>query len=243
MDEKAVSVQSMFGRLAQRYDLANDLISFGQHRWWKRKAVGLAQVPVGGVALDLCTGTGDLAFWLAERAGPEGEVVGVDFCSPMLAIADRRYRKLSPSGLARVQFVQAAAERLPLPDSQFDGCTVAFGLRNVSDLHASLMELHRVLKPGGRLVSLDVSTPDSPLFGRLYPFYFNRVLPLIGAAANTSRTDYSYLPSSAARFPQKQEMCRRMLDAGYASVGFYTLSGGAVAIHVAEKAGPEQGRR
>ena len=235
-EEKAAAVEAMFGRLAQGYDLANTLISFGQHRLWKRRAVRLAAIPPGGRALDLCTGTGDLAILLANGIGPTGSVVGLDFCGPMLEIASRRTDRARTTLSAPVDLVRARAEQLPLQGSSFDACTVAFGLRNVADLHAALCELMRVLKPGGRLVSLDVSTPASPLYGRAYAFYFEKLLPMIGSVVNRSLNDYAYLPRSAKTFPQRQEMCRHMIDAGFVNARFHSLSGGAVAIHVAEKA-------
>lgn len=225
----------MFGRLAGRYDLANDLISFGQHRLWKAKAAALACVPRGGAVLDLCTGTGDLSILHARRVGIRGQVIGVDFCAPMLHVAAERRSSQNNFRPVCYRLVQARAEALPFGDALFDACTVGFGLRNVSDLDQALREVYRVLKPGGRLVSLDVSTPDGPVFGPLYGLYFNRALPLIGAAVNRSRADYTYLPQSALTFPQKQEMCRRMLEAGFGSACFFPLSGGGAAIHVAVK--------
>ncbi|HET6382665.1 MAG TPA: bifunctional demethylmenaquinone methyltransferase/2-methoxy-6-polyprenyl-1,4-benzoquinol methylase UbiE [Armatimonadota bacterium] len=233
-DEKAARVQAMFAGIARRYDLANDLISFGQHRAWKRRAADLSRIPAGGHALDLCTGTGDLAILLAQRAGSGGRVVGVDFCAPMLEIARNR-RRIAAADQAPIRLLQARAEEIPLESGRFDGCTVAFGLRNVSDIDAALAEVWRVLKPAGRLVSLDCSTPDLPIFAPLFAFYFNRIVPIIGALVNQSRSAYTYLPESVASFPQKHEMCRRMRSAGFSTATYYQICGGAVAIHVAEK--------
>jgi demethylmenaquinone methyltransferase / 2-methoxy-6-polyprenyl-1,4-benzoquinol methylase len=243
MDERGAAVQSMFGTIARKYDLVNDLISMGQHRLWKRLAIQTARPPGQGAALDLCTGTGDLALALSRVIGPRGCVVGVDFCAPMLEVAAERTRRLMHSAngcsrnMAPIELVEARAEQLPLADGTFDSCTVAFGLRNVSDLGAALREIHRVLKPGGRLVSLDCSTPDSLVFGAAFNAYFNHVVPLIGAAVNSSRAAYTYLPRSVVSFPQKRVMCSRMCEAGFMAAAFQPLSGGAVALHVAVKAG------
>jgi demethylmenaquinone methyltransferase/2-methoxy-6-polyprenyl-1,4-benzoquinol methylase len=234
VDEKATSVRAMFARLAGRYDAANDLISMGQHRAWKRRAVALAAAPAGGYVLDLCTGTGDLAILHALRADTPAAIIGADFCPPMLAVARRRRKTLHPSA-APILLVNARAEQLPLPEDAFDVCTVAFGLRNVSDLDASLREIWRVLRPGGRLVSLDVSTPDNPLLRWAHALYFLRIMPLLGALVNRSREDYLYLPASAAIFPQKHRMCERMIAAGFSTAQYHQIFAGAAAIHVAQK--------
>jgi demethylmenaquinone methyltransferase / 2-methoxy-6-polyprenyl-1,4-benzoquinol methylase len=235
MDQRAADVQAMFSSIAARYDLVNDLISLGQHRLWKAETVRRARPLSGDTALDLCTGTGDLALLLAETVGPSGQVIGVDFCDPMLDIARSRRASAAGQSIAPIQYLQGRAESIPLEDESVDTCTVAFGLRNVSDLPAALRETYRVLRPGGRLVSLDCSTPNSQLFGAVFSLYFNQLVPLIGAVVNRSRSAYTYLPNSVNTFPQKREMCNLMIQAGFDSVIFVPLSGGAVAIHVAEK--------
>ena len=235
MDQRAADVQAMFSGIAVRYDLVNDLISLGQHRLWKAETVRRSRSLLGTTALDLCTGTGDLALLLAEEVGPSGQVVGVDFCDPMLDIARSRRAEAAGQNNAPIQYLHGRAESIPLADESVDSCTVAFGLRNVSDLPAALRETHRVLRPGGRLVSLDCSTPNSPLFGAVFSLYFNRLVPVIGAVVNRSRSAYTYLPNSVGTFPQKREMCKLMREAGFDSALYIPLSGGAVAIHVAEK--------
>jgi demethylmenaquinone methyltransferase/2-methoxy-6-polyprenyl-1,4-benzoquinol methylase len=222
----AATVQAMFGDIAPRYDFLNHLLSLNTDRRWRRRAAALAR-PRGPV-LDICTGTGDLAAALAEAAGRT--VVGLDFCAPML----RRGR--DKRSCARVRFVRGDALKLPLPSGLFDVVSVAFGIRNVSDLDAGLREMVRVARPGGRVAILEFTMPGNRVLRALYGFYFGRVLPFIGNLVSRSRA-YTYLNRSVLAWTREAELKERMLKAGCASVTAHPLTAGIAAVHVGVKAG------
>jgi demethylmenaquinone methyltransferase/2-methoxy-6-polyprenyl-1,4-benzoquinol methylase len=225
--EKAAYVRRMFSSIAPRYDLLNHLLSLNVDRRWRRKAVdrlGWERAPEG-VYLDSCAGTLDLAVELARRQGFGGRVVGSDFTFAMLEHGAEK--------VARLPVEAACADSLMLPfaDASFDGATVGFGVRNLADLDAGLREAARVLKPGARFVVLEFTVPGWQPFRGAYLFYFLRVLPAVGRLVSKHGTAYSYLPESVRRFPEPAELARRMEAAGFAEVGWETLSGGIAAIH------------
>ena len=214
----ANEVRSMFDRIARVYDPMNRILTAGLDGRWRRRTAE-AVVRAGDRVLDACCGTGDLAL-ADERAG--GAVTGLDFSEPML----ERARKKSDS----VEWVQGDALALPFPDSSFDVVTVGFGVRNVSDLEGGLAELRRVLRPGGRLGVLDITTPR----GVLRPFYsvwFDRVVPLLGKVL-PGGTAYTYLPASVRRFPSAEELAALIRAAGFEQVGYRLFAGGIVALHI-----------
>lgn len=215
----------MFDRIAPRYDLMNRLMSLGLDRRWRRLAAAAADVSLGSRALDVCTGTGDLAFDLADRVGPSGRVVGTDFSEPML---ERARVKAAEKGSAAT-FEQADALALPFTDDTFDAATVAFGARNWSDLERGLAEMARVVRPGGRVVVLDITTPRR--LRALHAIWFDRVVPRMGALVAGDRAAYRYLPASAKRFPAPSELARSMAHAGLREVAWRTFMGGIVALH------------
>lgn len=231
-EEKAAHVRRMFSSIAPRYDLLNHLLSLNIDRLWRRRAVDLLKwerVPEG-TYLDNCAGTLDLATELARRDGFRGRVVGSDFTLAMLRGGVHKLEGLE------VEPVCADALALPYPDSSFDGATVGFGVRNLADLDAGLREMARVLKPGARLVILEFTTPHWQPFRGLYFFYFLRVLPLVGRMVSQHGSAYSYLPESVLRFPEPDELARRMEAAGFRDVRWKRLTGGIVALHHAERA-------
>jgi demethylmenaquinone methyltransferase/2-methoxy-6-polyprenyl-1,4-benzoquinol methylase len=215
----------MFDRIAPRYDLMNRLMAVGLDGRWRRAAAATADVSLGGRALDVCTGTGDLAFELAGRVGPSGAVVGVDFAEQML---DRARAKAGARGVP-AEFRQADALDLPFSDDAFDAATVAFGARNLADLDRGLAEMARVVRPGGRVVILDITSPRR--LRALHALWFDRVVPKLGGLIGGDRAAYGYLPASAKRFPAPQELARRMSAVGLTQVGWRTFMGGIVALH------------
>lgn len=227
------AIRRMFAGIAPRYDLLNRLLSAGRDRYWRREAVAQAQLPPGGLALDICTGTADLAIELAKQFPSAGSIVGVDFCLPMLRLgAD----KVSRSGLAhRIRLQAASAEALPFDAETFDAAAIAFGLRNLADRTRGLTELNRVLRPGGRGIILEFAVPQGRLFGSLYHVYFHRVLPWLGGAISGDRSAYSYLPASVAVFPSPLELVKLIEEVGFQDVRCRALTGGIVALHVGRK--------
>jgi demethylmenaquinone methyltransferase / 2-methoxy-6-polyprenyl-1,4-benzoquinol methylase len=226
-EEKAAHVRRMFSSIAPRYDLLNHLLSLNVDRLWRRQAVqrlGWERVP-DGLYLDNCAGTLDLAVELARRKGFRGRVVGSDFALPMLQ------KGLPKVGGLAIEPVCADALTLPYPSNVFDGATVGFGVRNLTDLDAGLREMARVLHPGARLVILEFSTPQQQPLRGLYFLYFLRILPLIGRVVSKHGSAYSYLPESVLRFPEPAALSRHMENAGFREVQWRMLTGGIAALH------------
>lgn len=227
--EKEKAVQKMFSSIARFYDLNNSLLSFGLHHRWKRRALQTAELQPGDRVADIGAGTADLSILAAEAVGEKGSVVAVDLNEPMLRIGRK---KLAAAGSAHAACALGNAEGLPLPDGAFDAVLTGFCMRNVSDLDQSLREIHRVLKPGGRIVCLEFSRPQRPLFRKLYDFYSFTLLPKIGTWVSKDRTGvYEYLPDSIRRFPDQAALCRKLEEVGFKGVRYQNLTGGIVAIH------------
>jgi demethylmenaquinone methyltransferase/2-methoxy-6-polyprenyl-1,4-benzoquinol methylase len=217
----------MFDRIAGVYDLMNTAMTAGMHHRWRQRAADRAELQPGDVALDACCGTGDLAIELAARVGPEGTVVGCDFSEPMLELARR---KAGDRELSQVRFEWADALELPYPDGAFDAVTVGFGARNLADLDGGLRELARVLRPGGRLVILEITQPRRPPLSTFYSLWFDRIVPVLGTIAG-NRGAYSYLPESVKRFPSPLGLAELMESAGLERIRYLLLAGGIIAIH------------
>lgn len=205
----SAEVQQMFSSIARRYDVTNEVLSFGVHRLWRRSAVKLSAAAPGMQVLDCATGTGDLALSFKRRVGASGRVVGTDFCPEMLAAAPA---KAEAAGLD-VAFEVADAMALPYPDDVFDIASIAFGIRNVDDPRRCLGELGRVVKPGGRVVVLEFGQP-SGFFGALFRTYSRYVMPAIGGLLTGNRSAYEYLPRTASSFPAGEQFLKLMDDAG-----------------------------
>jgi len=225
-------VRALFARIARRYDLINDLMSCGMHRRWKRRLADLAEPRPGDRALDLCCGTGDVARALARESGASGGifVVGLDFTGEMLEIA----RRTTPESL-QVRYQRGDALALPFGDGKLGIVTVAYGLRNLADLDRGLREAHRVLGPGGRLVSLEFGRPSNRILSALYFAYLKAILPLFGFLFFGDSHTYSYIFASVTRFPGQQDLAGRMREAGFDPVEVHDLMGGAMGVCVARK--------
>jgi demethylmenaquinone methyltransferase/2-methoxy-6-polyprenyl-1,4-benzoquinol methylase len=217
----------MFDRIAGVYDLMNTAMTAGLHHRWRERAADRAELRPGDRALDVCCGTGDLALALAPRVGAEGTVIGSDFSEPMLELARR---KAAERGVAQVTFEWADALELPYDDAGFDAVTVGFGVRNLADLDAGLGEMARVLRPGGRLVILEITQPRRPPLSSFYSLWFDRLVPLLGSIAG-DREAYTYLPESVKRFPAPQGLAAAMDEAGFERIRYTVLAGGIIAIH------------
>jgi demethylmenaquinone methyltransferase/2-methoxy-6-polyprenyl-1,4-benzoquinol methylase len=212
-------VEAMFDRIASVYDLMNSVMTAGMHQRWRERTADLARVGPGSRALDVATGTGDLAIALAARAA---DVVAVDFAEKMLEIARRKAPGL--------EFRSGNALALEFADDSFDAATVGFGARNFDDLDRGLAEMARVVKPGGRVVVLEITTPQRPPLSWFFRMWFDTVVPLIGRVAGDSDA-YDYLPSSVRRFPGPRDLAGRMATAGMTDVRWLLTAGGIIAIH------------
>ncbi len=227
--EKARLVGDVFHSVASKYDLMNDLMSFGVHRLWKRFAIEQCGVRKGSVVLDLAGGTGDLTARLAKKVGQEGKVYLSDINSSMLESGRAR---LADSGIAgNVDIVQANAEELPFDDNTFDCAIIAFGLRNVTHKDAALRSMHRVLKPGGRALVLEFSKPTLPGLNRLYDTYSFNILPVLGRVVANDEASYRYLAESIRKHPDQESLKEMMHEAGFERAHYFNLSGGIVALH------------
>ena len=216
----------MFDRIAGVYDAMNSVMTAGLHHRWRERAADLARLAPGARALDIATGTGDLALALARRVGDQGEVVACDFSERMLALGRR---KAAAAG-ARVRFEWANALELPHPDSSFDAATVGFGARNFADLGRGVAEMARTVRPGGRVVVLEITVPNRPPLSWFFRLWFDRLVPALGRAAGDADA-YSYLPSSVRRFPSPEGLAAALTRAGLEDVRWILTAGGAIALH------------
>lgn len=215
-------VEAMFDRIARVYDRMNSVMTAGMHHRWRSRAVDLARVSVGDSVLDVATGTGDLAVELRRRVGPGARVVGLDFSESMLALARDK--------ASDVEFQAGSALELPYGDGEFAAATVGFGARNFSDLDKGLAEMARVVAPGGRVVVLEITTPQKPPLSWFFRMWFDKAVPALGKLAGDSDA-YTYLPSSVRRFPDPHELGGRLARAGLTDVGWVLTAGGIIALH------------
>ena len=226
----STAVKEMFAGIAGRYDLLNHVLSLNIDKRWRR----LVADELRGIldredatVLDVACGTGDLSLELSRNS--KAQIIGTDFCRPMLTIANRKSQN------ANIPYLEADAMTLPVADATFDAATIAFGLRNLPNYENGLKELYRVLKPDGKLVVLECSHPRLPVFRELYEFYFSTILPRIGGLVSGSRTAYTYLPDSVSKFPEQDALVDLMKSCGFSGVRFQNLTGGISAIHVGVK--------
>ena len=233
-NDHASRVREMFATIAARYDLLNHLLSGQMDKRWRRLVAKRLRDRLNSseaVVLDVACGTGDLSLELFDTIGVR--VVATDFCRPMLEIAARKVLKASKAaGEEAIPLIEGDALRLPFLDRSFDGVTIAFGLRNLSNVDRGLAELLRVLKPGASLAILEFSKPVIPGFSVLFKAYFTKLLPFVGGIISGSRSAYQYLPDSVSRFPDQKELLARMQQVGFEQVQYQNLTGGIAALHL-----------
>lgn len=238
-ERRATKVNELFAKIAPRYDLINDIQSLGLHRRWKRRLIRLARVHPEDRALDLCCGTGDLAFALAEAGA---HVTGLDFSEEMLRVAVEKsgrlaaHAKQTQTAIPGIDFIRGDAQQVPFPDNTFDIVTIGYGLRNLADLSAGIRDMLRVSKPGGRLLALDFGKPDNPLWRAIYFGYLRTFLPLFGKLFCGNAAAYAYILESLKHYPAQHGVAALMRESGWQNVRIINLVGGVMSIHCAEKA-------
>jgi demethylmenaquinone methyltransferase/2-methoxy-6-polyprenyl-1,4-benzoquinol methylase len=232
LSDKGEKIQQMFGSIAPRYDFLNRMLSLGIDRRWRKKAVRLLKYRDGARILDVATGTGDVALEIARTTPPSIRITGADFCKEMVDLGQIKAAQSPYAG--RIDFKVAPCEDLPFPNETFDSITIAFGIRNVVDRKLGLAEMWRVLRPGGRMIILEFSTPRSQLFRQIYYFYFRRLLPVIGGLFSKYNA-YKYLPDSVLEFPSHEEFAAMIEDVGFRSVHIKELTFGIASIYVGDK--------
>ncbi|MEI6214210.1 MAG: bifunctional demethylmenaquinone methyltransferase/2-methoxy-6-polyprenyl-1,4-benzoquinol methylase UbiE [Desulfuromonadales bacterium] len=232
LSDKGEKIQQMFGTIAPRYDFLNRLLSFGIDRRWRKQAVRLLKYRDGGRILDVATGTGDVALEIARTTPATVRITGADFCSEMIELG--RIKVEETPFADRIDFKVAPCEDLPFASDTFDSITIAFGIRNVVDRKLGLAEMWRVLRPGGRLIILEFSTPRSQFFRQIYYFYFRQLLPLVGGLFSRYNA-YKYLPDSVLEFPSHDEFSRMISETGFRNIHLHELTFGIATIYAGEK--------
>lgn len=228
-DKKADLVAGVFHSVAAKYDIMNDVMSFGIHRYWKRYTIEISGARPGMKVLDLAGGTGDLTAKFSHLVGEKGEVILADINDSMLKVGRSKLRDKGIVG--NVSYVQANAEALPFPDNHFDIITIAFGLRNVTDKDAALRSMNRVLKPGGKLLVLEFSKPQHEVMRKVYDIYSFKVLPKMGELITKDADSYEYLAESIRMHPDQETLKQMMVDAGFEQVDYTNMTDGIVALH------------
>lgn len=227
--EKTKKVSGVFNSVSTKYDLMNDILSCGIHRFWKRITIEMSGIRQDDKVLDIASGTGDLAYSFSKLVGRKGEIVLLDINLSMLKIARDRLLDKGVSG--KISIIQADAESLPFPDNYYDCITIAFGLRNITRKEKALRSILRVLKPGGRLLILEFSKPESKLISTFYDMYSFSFMPLIGKIVLNDKESYKYLAESIRMHPDQETLKTMMLNIGYKSVTYHNMSLGIVALH------------
>ena len=232
-EQRAAKVSDLFARIARRYDLINDLQSFGLHRLWKRRVAKLAAVKPGNHALDICCGTGDISFALVQFGS---ETTGLDFSTQMLEVAESRRQQTNRKlQTANLKFLQGDAQQLPFPENSFDIVTVGYGLRNLTSWERGLDEMHRVARPGARLIVLDFGKPANALWRAVYFAHLKMSVPLIGLVFCGNASAYAYILESLKHYPAQLAVAEKMRGLKLANVRVINLLGGAMAINYGEK--------
>jgi len=231
-EQRAERVGELFATIARRYDLINDIQSFGMHRLWKRRVLRLTRIQPGDRALDLCCGTGDITLALAKAGA---DATGLDFSGAMLEVAREKTGRLNSARRQKIQFIQGDAQQIPFPENSFDIVTIGYGLRNLADLDAGLRDMWRVTKPGGRFVSLEFGKPGNALWRAMYFSYLKFMLPIFGKVFCGNSAAYAYVLESLTHYPTQKEVSEKMAGCGWRDVRVFNLIGGVMSIHCAEK--------
>lgn len=227
---KEQRVHKVFEKISTDYDKMNSVISFNQHKKWRKDIMSRMAIQPGSHALDVCCGTADWTVALAEATGESGKVIGLDFSQGMLDSAAEKV-EVYPN----LSLIHGNAMALPFPDNSFDYVTIGFGLRNVPDYHQVLSEMNRVLKPGGMIACLETSQSKIPVYRHVFKFYFKYIMPLLGKLFAKSYQEYSWLQESADDFPGMEQLAQMFVDAGFVNVSYKSYSGGAAAGHIGYK--------
>ena len=227
-------VQRLFGRIARVYDPMNRLMSFGLDRYWRARAAHYLALATGETGLDLGAGTADLSIAVLRASGPGTKMIGMDITPEMLAFGREKLAKLGLQD--RIDLRVGDAEHIDLPNNSVDGCCSAFTVRNLTDIRQGFQEMLRVVRPGSRVVCLEISHPPGKIFGTLFYLYFYKLAPLFGTVIGKAFEEYNYLPNSLTTFPDASTLKSMMEEVGWQDVHFYRLTGGIVAIHVGTKA-------
>ncbi|OEH85906.1 bifunctional demethylmenaquinone methyltransferase/2-methoxy-6-polyprenyl-1,4-benzoquinol methylase [Desulfuribacillus stibiiarsenatis] len=230
--KKEELVHSVFSSIASKYDIMNTILSFNRHKAWRKFTMGKMNVKKGQSAIDLCTGTGDWALSLAQSVGSQGRIVGLDFCESMLDVAEKKIAESKYRDV--IELIHGNAMEIPFDDNSFDFATIGFALRNVPDIKQVLSEMQRVVKPGGKVVSLELSKPTWPPFRSLYYLYFNHLLPIMGKLAVGKAEPYQWLPESLKNFPDHIQL-KNIFEELNMDTEVYQLTGGIVALHIGTK--------
>ncbi len=228
-DSKAHYVKQKFSTIADKYDLFNDIVTQGMHRYWKRYLVKKTNIGAGDAALDICCGTGDITQLLYKKVGKGGTVFGLDFSTGMLSVANHRNSE------NKISLVQADATVIPFKNNSFDTVTVGYGLRNLVDIHSCLKEVRRVLKPGGRFLCLEMGKVNLPIINQIFTFYFFNVVPKIGKVIYPGEDMFDYFPESSVEFPPQERLVEILLECGFEKASFTNFYFGSVAVHLAVK--------
>lgn len=234
IDNKDQYVHEVFNLIADDYDAMNNLMTWGMLKGWQKVVMDKTQLAYGGTGLDVCCGTGEMAFQMKKRVGPPGRVIGLDFTENMLAIANQ---KLAETDLINLEFVQGDAMDLPFADHTFDAATNGFALRNVLDIPKTISEMTRVVKPGGRVVCIDVSRPQNPLFRAFFNVYYFKAVPIMGHLVDRNKAvgdkfpAYTWLAESLKTFPNQETLKQIFCDAGLKDVGYKGLGFGAATVY------------
>ncbi|WP_251520832.1 MULTISPECIES: demethylmenaquinone methyltransferase [Staphylococcus] len=227
---KKEQVHNVFQNISGKYDRLNNIISFEQHKIWRKQVMSEMKVKQGSKALDVCCGTADWSIALGKAVGPNGEVIGLDFSENMLEVGKSKTKDMD-----NIQLVLGDAMNLPFEDNSFDYVTIGFGLRNVPDYLATLKELNRVLKPGGMVVCLETSQPTAPVFAQMYKVYFKFIMPIFGKVFAKSKDEYEWLQQSTFDFPDKEKLRRLFAQAGFSHIKVRSFTGGVSAMHLGYK--------
>ncbi|MGK9287409.1 demethylmenaquinone methyltransferase [Staphylococcus warneri] len=227
---KKEQVHTVFQNISKKYDRLNNIISFEQHKVWRKRVMKEMSVKKGSTALDVCCGTADWTIALSKAVGPQGEVTGLDFSENMLEVG-----KEKTAHMDNIHLVHGDAMNLPFDDASFDYVTIGFGLRNVPDYLGALKEMARVLKPGGMIVCLETSQPTLPVFKQVYRLYFKFVMPIFGKLFAKSKEEYEWLQQSTFDFPGKEKLKRLFEQAGFSNIKVRSFTGGVAAMHLGYK--------